>query len=116
MKYHYEPPDIVVSVYGKVVRLDWHPIYKYGTLYLQDGKGLVVTQQNFMSASPNDKFCYWASVDPALANDIYLNPRFPAFFREHATEGPEYPIFQVRKIMWALRMKPLKKEEWEEYF
>lgn len=27
-----------------------------------------------------------------------------------------YPTVSIRQIMWALRMKPLKKERWETYF
>ena len=28
----------------------------------------------------------------------------------------DFPIVSVRTVMWALRMKPLPKEFWEEYF
>lgn len=42
---------------------------------------------------------------------------FMSFFEENAAEPDEnglYPTVTARKIMWKLRMKPLKKEYWEE--
>ena len=108
MKYFYQPPDLKTQLYGKTINLD-HPVYKIGTLYLQDGLGLIVTQRRFTV-----KYVYWDAIDPWLANDIYLNPNFPSYFAEHATPE-DYPIIPVRKIMWALRMKPLAKEYWEDY-
>ena len=52
-----------------------------------------------------------------LAGDIYFSPGFLEFFEENAAEPDEiglYPTVTARKIMWKLRMKPLKKEYWEE--
>ena len=113
MKYHYQKPDITIPVYGELVTLHDHPVYKYGTLFFENGKGIIIVQQNFIKS--DDKYCYWGSVDSAIANDIYLSPRFPEFFKTHATKS-DYPIFQLRKLMWALRMKPLPREPWEDYF
>lgn len=107
MKYHYQKPDISVQLYGSTIPLD-HPVYKLGTLYSQDGRGLVITQRRF-----EGKYVYWDAIDPWLANDIYLNLKFPKFFTDNAT-SENYPIFPVRKVMWALRMKPLPKEFWED--
>lgn len=117
MKYHYEEPDIVVPVYGTIIELPDHPYYKYGTLFLEDGKGIIVVQQHFSRHSEelNSKYCYWGSVDPAIANDIYLSPYFKKFFMNFAKEK-DYNIYQLRKIMWSLRMKPLKREPWEDFF
>ena len=111
MKYYYQKPDICVRVFGKPIALD-HPIYKSGTLYLENGRGLIVIQKHFESEV---KECYWGSVDAWIANDIYTSNNFPEFFFRNALEE-DYPIFQLRKLMWALRMKPLRKEEWELYF
>ena len=97
------------ALYGEEVILD-HPVYKMGTLFIQNGKGLIITQKRFAA-----KYVYWGALDPWLANDIYLNLRFPEFFLANATDV-NYPIFQVRKVMWALRMKPLQKEFWEDFF
>ena len=71
-------------------------------------------QEHFNEQS---KARWWGSVDPWLAGDIYMNSDFNKFFEQHAAEANEnglYPTVPVRKIMWALRMKPLKKEYWEE--
>lgn len=108
MKYFYQKPEMTEQIYGETVILD-HPVYKIGTLFLQNGKGLVITQRRFLA-----KYVYWDALDPWLANDIYLHPKFRQFFEIHATEE-DYPIFQVRKVMWSLRMKPLQKEFWEDY-
>lgn len=109
MKYFYEKPDICKQVFGRTIVLD-HPVYRRGTLYLENGVGIIVVQQRFGSA----KYAYWDAIDPWLANDIYLNKNFPYFFSHNASK--EFPIFQVRKLMWALRMKPIPKEDWEDYF
>lgn len=111
MKYFCEKPDICVRVFGEPVSLD-HPIYKGGTLYFENSKGLIVTQKHF---NPERKECYWGTVECWIANDIYLSKNFSKYFFQNATET-DFPIIELRKLMWALRMKPLKKEEWEIYF
>lgn len=107
MKYFYRKPDLYFPLYGEQIELD-HPVYKFGTLYSKDEVGLIVVQKHF-----DCKYCYWGSIDPWLANDIYLNPNFPSYFEANASA--DMPIIEVRKLMWALRMKPLKKEYWENY-
>lgn len=89
-----------------------HPIYKGGTLYFENGKGLIVTQKHFNS---DCRECSWGPVDFWIANDIYTSKNFPEYFFLNASEK-DYPIFELRKLMWALRMKPLPKEDWELYF
>ena len=111
MKYHYQKPDISVPVYGKNIKLE-HPVYAYGTLYLDYGRGIIVTQQHFDQIN---KKCIWSYVDPDIANDIYLSPNFLKFFKDHAT-SEDFPVFELRKLMWALRIKPLPRESWEDYF
>lgn len=111
MRYFYQKPDIEVKVFGEPIHLK-HPIYESGTLYLENGKGLIVTQKHF---DPERKTCYWGSVDFCIATDIYISKNFSKYFIRNASEK-DYPIFELRKIMWALRMKPLAKEDWELYF
>ena len=108
MKYFYEKPELTTQLYGEVIFLS-HPVYKIGTLFEQDGLGLIVVQRRFTA-----KYVYWDKIDPWLANDIYLHPKFPQYFSEHAT-NKDYPIIPIRKLMWALRMKPIPKEFWEDY-
>ena len=105
MKYFYEKPKIYQDFYGHKIKMN-HPIYQYGTLFEQDGKGMIFVQKRFRK-----KCCYWDAIDPWLANDIY----FPSYFAEKSREI-NFPIVSVRTVMWALRMKPLPKEFWEEYF
>lgn len=109
MKYFYQKPEKAKPLYGRAVTLE-HPAYKRGTLFEQNGKGLIITQLRL-----TDKYAHWDAIDFWLANDIYLHPNFEKWFKENATEK-DYPIFQVRSVMWALRMKPLPKQEWERYF
>ena len=104
MKYYYEQPAAEIAVYGETIELN-HPCYSRGTLYFYDGLGLIVVQQRF---DPVNKTCYWWSVKPAIANDIYLCGRFYAFFKENA-KMEDYPIFEIR-------MKPLPREDWEDFF
>lgn len=111
MKYHYQKPEISTRLYGQVISLK-HPVYKSGTLFKEHGLGLIVVQQHFNESTLE---CSWTAIDADIANDIYLSPRFPEFFLDHAA-STDYPIFQLRRLMWALRIKPLPREYWEDYF
>ena len=111
MKYFYKKPEICVPVFGQPISLN-HPIYKGGTLYLENGKGLIITQKHF---NPDCRECWWGAVDFWIANDIYTSKNFPEWFFLNSF-SEDYPIFELRRVMWALRMKPLHKEAWEDYF
>ncbi len=112
MKYYYEkPPEWVAA--GKTYSCD-HPLYNRCTLFQNGSKGLTVIQERY---NDKTKARWWGAVDPWLAGDIFLCEGFSDYFDQKAAEPDEnglYPTVQVRKIMWALRMKPLKKEFWED--
>lgn len=112
MKYYYQKPTFCEQQYGRTIFLDEHPVYKCGTLIQNGSKKLIIVQKRF---NPGMKTCYWDAIDPWLANDIYLNPNFPSYFAKITAEENS-PIVMVRQIMWALRMKPLPREEWEGFF
>lgn len=114
MRYHYEKPQTYRSLYGKRYICN-HPVYNSCTLYLIRNKGLAVIQQRF---EPLDKSTWWTEIDPWLTDELYLHPKFKQFFDIHAGECIEglYPTVTVRQIMWALKLKPLKRERWETAF
>lgn len=109
MKYHYEKTEYGKPMYGRMVEIK-DDIHTFGTLFEKDGKGVILVQKRFVC-----KCLYWDRIDYWLANDIYEHPKFTAWFEQHATEE-NYPIFPVRSVMWALRMKPLPKQKWEDAF
>ena len=76
---------------------------------------LIVIKRVF---NPITKTVYLDALEPDLATDIYLNEGVRTFFQtnEKAAEDGIYPIFEVRKLMWELRMKPPKRENWEKFF
>ena len=76
---------------------------------------MAVVQQHF---NPGTKMTYWGVLDPDLANDIYISEGFEEYFEKFSEREKDgiFPTVQVRKLMWALRMKPLQKEFWEEDF
>lgn len=92
-----------------------HPVYSKCTLYLSNNKGLSVIQQRY---NPDDKSTTWTELDPWLVDDIYTQVGFKDYFEKHA--GPPlnhiYPTVTIRQIMWALKMKPLKRQPWETAF
>lgn len=114
MRYHYEKPEIYLSKYGEL-HICEHPVYDCCTLFKIGEKGLSVIQQRF---DPVTKSTYWTEVDPWLTDDLYLHPKFKQYFDERS--GPcvdgVYPTVTIRQIMWALKMKPLKRERWETVF
>lgn len=114
MRYHYEKPRIYSSLYGLIHNCD-HPVYNRCTLYLIGNKGLAVIQQRYNKES---KSTWWSEIDPWLTDSLYLHPGFKAFFDERSGECTDglYPTVTLRQIMWALKMKPVKRERWETCF
>lgn len=114
MRYHYEKPSFYSSRYGKLYICD-HPVYSRCTLYEISDKGLAVIQQRF---DPATKSTRWGELDPWLVDELYLHPDFKKFFDERGgkcTNGL-YPTVTIRQIMWALKLKPIKRERWETVF
>ena len=114
MRYHYEKPLIYLSTYGVTYTCS-HPIYDKCTLYKMGDKGIAVLQQRF---DEEIKITWWSEIDPWLTDMIYLHPKFKEFFNERADkcENGLYPTVTIRQIMWALKMKPMRKERWETCF
>lgn len=58
---------------------------------------------------------WWGPVDPALADDIFENKNFEQVFYKNAREKENglYPTMEVRKLMYDLGMKPLKRRFFE---
>lgn len=114
MRYHYKKPSIYRQLYGDTYYCN-HPVYNKCTLFIIGRKGLAVIQQRF---NPENKTTYWTEIDPWIANDIYLNENFKAYFEKRASEMNNglYPTVTVRQIMWALKIKPIPKERWETVF
>lgn len=67
---------------------------------------------------PSEKVTWWEEIDPWLTDTLYLHIRFKKFFDERSGESINglYPTVTIRQIMWALKMKPLKRERWETCF
>lgn len=114
MRYHYEKPKRYTSAYGKTYICN-HPVYHACTLYTIGDNGLAVIQQRY---EPKTKATYWTEIDPWLTDYLYLHKGFKKFFdgRSGPCEDGLYPTVSIRQIMWALKMKPLKRERWETCF
>ena len=112
MRYHYEKPSVYLSMYGTTYICN-HPVYNKCTLFQIKDKGLAVIQQRC-----DNKTTWWGEIDPWLTDILYLHPRFIEFFNDRAKEATDglYPTVTIRQIMWALKMKPLKRERWETCF
>ncbi len=76
---------------------------------------MAVIQQRY---DVRTKTTWWSELDSWLVDDIYLNENFKKFFDERASECTDglYPTVTVRQIMWALKMKPIKRKRWETTF
>jgi len=46
MRYHYEKPDLYISMYGNTYECN-HPVYDKSTLFRIGDKGLAVIQQRY---------------------------------------------------------------------
>lgn len=91
-----------------------HPLYNACTLYLDDkNNGIAVVRKHFSYATKAMKFI---PIDWALADEIANSEYLEEYFKEHATQPTPsglYPTINLRKLMWALKMKPLPKDDWE---
>ena len=114
MRYFFEKPEKYSRMYGQLYICN-HPVYSRCTLYLIGNKGLAVIQQRYISET---KSTYWTEIDPYLVDVLYLHSGFKQFFDTRSGECIDglYPTVTVRQIMWALKMKPLKRERWETCF
>lgn len=114
MRYHHEKPTLYLSMYGEKYVCD-HPVYDVCTLFKIGEKGLAVIQQRYDSET---KTTWWTDIDPWLTDMLYLHPNFKEYFDERAGKKNDdlYPTVTIRQIMWALKIKPLKKELWETVF
>lgn len=114
MRYHHKKPTIYRTYYGETYICN-HPVYSRCTLYLIGDKGLAVIQQKY---DPNNKHVWWQELDPWLTDELYLTPGFKEYFEQNADVCANgiYPTIPVRKLMWALKMKPLPKDIWETTF
>lgn len=114
MRYHYEENHNKSATYGYTYTCD-HPVYNRCTLYLLNGRGLAVIQQRY---DAKRKATTWTEIDEWLVDDIFFQPGFREYFNQRAGKPVDrlYPTVSVRQIMWALKMKPLKKERWETVF
>ena len=89
-----------------------HALYSACTLYELGDKGLAVVQKRF---NPRIKVFWYGPVEPWLAELIFANNGFNAYFAKNSgvEKNGIFPTVTVRQIMWALKMKPLRKEWWE---
>lgn len=115
MRYHFTKPQLYFNTYGKTYSCN-HPVYSTCTLFLIGSRGLAVIQQRYEQAT---KHTYWNELDPWLPDQLYLHPSFYNYFNNLAREPTDdglYPTVTVRQMMWALKMKPLKRQPWETTF
>ena len=111
MRYHYEKKEAP----GKAGELYScrHKLYNSCTLFRTGNKGLAVVCKRF---NPTYKTAWWGPIDNDIAYAIESHPGFKNFLESKAEKADEnglYPTIGLRRIMWALRMKPLVKEAWE---
>ena len=112
MKYYYEKPTSWFYTQAIIAAFD-HPLYNKATLYLRDNKGLVIIQQRFNAQT---KVMWWGPIDPWLVDDLANQDNWKKWFDQNAKEKDKdglYPTFTIREVMWAMRMKPLKREIFE---
>ncbi len=114
MRYHSIAPYYYTTMYGETYICS-HPVYDSCTLFKEGKKGLAVIQQRFNYAN---KSTYWGELDKWIPDKLYLNENFGDYFRKNADypKNGLYPTVPLRKLMWALKMKPLPKERWETTF
>lgn len=106
MRYHYEKPNIYLSMYGKVYFCN-HPVYHCCTLFQIGEKGLAVIQQRFDGKT---KSTWWGEVDPWITDDLYLHPLFKKYFDMRSGSPSKGSFFLLRKNHSSFYGKLIKSE------
>lgn len=115
MRYFYKNTETKALPYGHYIYACDHPVYNECSLYLANNKGLAIIQQNF---NANTKMTFWSSVQEDIFADIISHKDFIKYYNSKAGDPIDglFPTVTVRQVMWALRMKPIKREQWETCF
>lgn len=111
MRYYTERPGAMSRIRRYRYKCN-HMLYSECTLLQDEEKGLVIVQKRFNARL---KIFWYGPVESWLMDEISRQPGYTSYFDEHAEKPSDgiYPTVTVRQIMWALRMKPLRKDEWE---
>ena len=115
MRYYTEKPKNIKPHTLYFRRLD-HPMYNSCNVYeLSSDVGLAIVQQRF---NPKLKVFWYSAPDSWIMDEIIFHPSFADYVFTHADKATLglYPTVTVRQVMFALKMKPLKKEWWEGSF
>lgn len=102
MRYYYKKPNDYTVTKARTVTTD-DELYSQCTLYEVKGRGLKVVQLRF---NPKLKVFFYGPIDDYLIDDIFSREGFLELLSE-----PPYKTIEVRKLMWKLRMKPLKNSQ-----
>lgn len=101
----------------KVANVDYQLCDRCDILYdPATGVGLAVIQQRWNGRL---KHTWWGNVDRGVMTDILDNPLLNDVFYEKAEKADkngQFPFIEVRKLMWALKMRPMPKQFWETRF
>lgn len=100
-----------------VLDVDYPVCNRCDILYDPEAKvGLAVIQQRWNGRL---KHTWWENVDRSIMDYIQYSPLLEDVFYQKAEEADEFgrfPVIEVRKLMWALKMKPMPKQFWETRF
>ena len=111
MRYFTEKPVSALSTRKYTYECN-HPLYSSCSLIQKDDKGLAIVQRRFNSRM---KVFWYSEADSWVIDSILKHDGFESYFAKHGGECKDglYPTVTVRQVMWALKMKPLKKAWWE---
>lgn len=58
------------------------------------------------------KIFWYGPIESWLADEVQGQDGFDAYFAKNAAKGTDglYPTVEIRRLMWALKMKPLRKD------
>jgi hypothetical protein len=92
-----------------------HPAYNAFSLFANGNKGIGVIQQRY---DPRTKTTWWGPVDKDNTFYILHSPFFEEWWNDVSRPAANglYHVVELRKVMWALHIKPSPKEPWETKF
>jgi len=111
MRYFTEKPDRATTTRMYTYSCN-HPLYSECSLIKLGDAGLAIVQRRF---NKKQKVFWYGPVESWLIDEIQTHSKFQSYFESKCGKCKDglYPTVTVRQIMWALKMKPLKKAWWE---
>ena len=108
MRYYTTKPRGALTTRKYLYECD-HPLYSQCTLVRHGELGLAIVQKRY---NRKLKIFWYGPIYSWLADEVQKQEGFAPYFAKNSAKCTDglYPTVEIRRLMWALKMKPLRKD------